>query len=122
MPADHRPTQVNAAVCMCVCVCDREFGALAVDLLQHCYTVDDDLTEQLLTYELSNWSDQTCLSLAVSASHRDFHQSQGVWEWVSVTQGFSRPVCFDVMRKWVAVNLSVTQTFASQPRRHYPAE
>ncbi|ELT97529.1 hypothetical protein CAPTEDRAFT_120255, partial [Capitella teleta] len=50
----------------------REFSSLAVDLLQHCYEVDDDLTEQLLTYELPNWSNQTCLSLAVSASHRDF--------------------------------------------------
>jgi len=30
------------------------------------------MTPMLLTYELSNWSDQTCLSLAVSASHRAF--------------------------------------------------
>jgi transient receptor potential cation channel subfamily M protein 3 len=50
----------------------REFCQLAVELLQHCYEVDDDLTQQLLTYELPNWSNQTCLSLAVSASHRDF--------------------------------------------------
>lgn len=55
----------------CSCPC-REFGSLAVELLEHCYKMDDDLTEQLLTYELSNWSNQTCLSLAVSASHRDF--------------------------------------------------
>ncbi len=30
------------------------------------------MTQQLLTYELLNWSDQTVLSLAVTASHRDF--------------------------------------------------
>ena len=45
---------------------------LAYDLLEHSYKTDDDLTQQLLTYELQNWSDQTCLSLAVSASHREF--------------------------------------------------
>jgi len=45
---------------------------LAVDLLEVCYKTDDDITQQLLTYKLQNWSDQTCLSLAVSACHRDF--------------------------------------------------
>ena len=49
-----------------------EFAMLAYDLLEHSYKTDDDLTQQLLTYELQNWSDQTCLSLAVSASHREF--------------------------------------------------
>ncbi len=50
----------------------REFAGLALDLLEHSYKTDDDLTQQLLTYELQNWSDQTCLSLAVSACHREF--------------------------------------------------
>ena len=50
----------------------REFAMLAVDLLEVCYKTDDDITQQLLTYKLQNWSDQTCLSLAVSACHRDF--------------------------------------------------
>ncbi len=45
---------------------------MALDLLEHSYKTDDDLTQQLLTYELQNWSDQTCLSLAVSACHREF--------------------------------------------------
>ncbi len=55
-----------------LCVSDSEFAMLAYDLLEHSYKTDDDLTQQLLTYELQNWSDQTCLSLAVSASHREF--------------------------------------------------
>ena len=54
------------------CFFCSEFAMLAYDLLEHSYKTDDDLTQQLLTYELQNWSDQTCLSLAVSASHREF--------------------------------------------------
>ena len=50
----------------------REFQKLALELLEHCYKVDDDYTQQLLTYELRNFSDQTCLSLAVAANHREF--------------------------------------------------
>ena len=34
------------------------FASLAMELLEHCYSTDDDLTQQLLTYELENWSDQ----------------------------------------------------------------
>jgi len=52
-------------------VCVRsEFADLAMDLLDHCYKINDYFTQILLTYHLSNWSDQTCLSLAVCASHR----------------------------------------------------
>jgi transient receptor potential cation channel subfamily M protein 3 len=34
--------------------------------------MDDDYTQQLLTYELKTFSEQTNLSLAVGASHRQF--------------------------------------------------
>ncbi|XP_060573986.1 transient receptor potential cation channel subfamily M member 3-like [Ruditapes philippinarum] len=50
----------------------EEFQTLALELLEHCYKTDDDYTQQLLTYELKNFSDQTCLSLAVNANHREF--------------------------------------------------
>ncbi|XP_064607878.1 transient receptor potential cation channel subfamily M member 3-like isoform X2 [Liolophura sinensis] len=50
----------------------KEFQILALELLEHCYKIDDDYTQQLLTYELKNFSDQTCLSLAVAAYHREF--------------------------------------------------
>jgi hypothetical protein len=53
------------------CHC-REFQKLSLEILEHCYKIDDDYTQQLLTYELKNFSDQTCLSLAVSANHRAF--------------------------------------------------
>ena len=45
---------------------------MALELLEQCHKTDDDTTQQLLTYELRQWSDQTCLSLAIAASHRDF--------------------------------------------------
>ncbi|XP_052793004.1 transient receptor potential cation channel subfamily M member 3-like isoform X2 [Mya arenaria] len=50
----------------------NEFQTLALELLEHCYKIDDDYTQQLLTYELKNFSEQTCLSLAVEANHREF--------------------------------------------------
>ncbi|XP_055889921.1 transient receptor potential cation channel subfamily M member 3-like isoform X5 [Biomphalaria glabrata] len=49
-----------------------EFLGLALELLGHCYKIDDDYTQQLLTYELKNFSEQTCLGLAVIANHRQF--------------------------------------------------
>jgi transient receptor potential cation channel subfamily M member 3 len=45
---------------------------LATGLLDKCYKEDDELTSQLLTYDLTNWSHWTCLSLAVSANLKDF--------------------------------------------------
>ncbi|RXM34130.1 Transient receptor potential cation channel subfamily M member 3 [Acipenser ruthenus] len=50
----------------------REFGQLAVELLDQSYKQDEQLAMKLLTYELKNWSNATCLQLAVSAKHRDF--------------------------------------------------
>lgn len=49
-----------------------EFLNLSLELLEHCYKIDDDYTQQLLTYELKNFSEQTCLGLAVIANHRPF--------------------------------------------------
>ncbi|XP_065168332.1 transient receptor potential cation channel trpm isoform X4 [Atheta coriaria] len=48
----------------------KEFESIALDLLDYCYRQDDDMAQQLLTCELTNWSGQTCLSLAVAANHR----------------------------------------------------
>lgn len=43
-----------------------------MELLEYCYQSDDDLTLQLLTYELDNWGKQTCLSLAYISHHEEF--------------------------------------------------
>ncbi|XP_070203392.1 transient receptor potential cation channel subfamily M member 3-like [Littorina saxatilis] len=49
-----------------------EFQVLALELLEHCYKLDDDYTQQLLTYEIKTFSEQTNLGLAVGANHRQF--------------------------------------------------
>ena len=41
----------------------------ALQLLDFCYHLDDDLTQHLLTASLDNWSRKTCLSLAVIAQN-----------------------------------------------------
>lgn len=48
-----------------------EFDHEALELLDYCYRQDDDLAQQLLTCELSNWSRQTCLRLAFACNHRE---------------------------------------------------
>ncbi|EHB04963.1 Transient receptor potential cation channel subfamily M member 1 [Heterocephalus glaber] len=45
---------------------------LAVELLDQSYKHDEQIAMKLLTYELKNWSNSTCLKLAVAAKHRDF--------------------------------------------------
>ncbi|KAJ8002420.1 hypothetical protein DPEC_G00158710 [Dallia pectoralis] len=50
----------------------REFGQLAYELLDQSYKHDEQVAMKLLTYELTNWSNSTCLKLAVAAKHRDF--------------------------------------------------
>uniref|UniRef100_A0A8C1T795 Transient receptor potential cation channel, subfamily M, member 1b n=1 Tax=Cyprinus carpio TaxID=7962 RepID=A0A8C1T795_CYPCA len=50
----------------------KEFGTLAYELLDQSYKHDEQLAMKLLTYELKNWSNSTCLKLAVAAKHRDF--------------------------------------------------
>ncbi|XP_060069343.1 transient receptor potential cation channel subfamily M member 1-like [Ylistrum balloti] len=50
----------------------KVFMKLSLELLEHCYKIDDACTQHLLTYELKNFSNQTCIGLAVSANHRKF--------------------------------------------------
>ncbi|KAJ3593695.1 hypothetical protein NHX12_006029 [Muraenolepis orangiensis] len=50
----------------------EEFGQLAYELLDQSYKHDEQVAMKLLTYELKNWSNSTCLKLAVAAKHRDF--------------------------------------------------
>lgn len=49
-----------------------EFGTLAVDLLEQSFRQDETMAMKLLTYELKNWSNSTCLKLAVSSHLRPF--------------------------------------------------
>ncbi|XP_078252387.1 transient receptor potential cation channel subfamily M member 6 [Rhinoraja longicauda] len=50
----------------------KEFGQLAVDVLDHAFKQNERMAMKLLTYELKNWSNSTCLKLAVSSGLRPF--------------------------------------------------
>lgn len=49
-----------------------EFKQRALGFLDQCFRTNEDLTQQLLTYNLKDWGGQTCLSLAVSIEHEEF--------------------------------------------------
>lgn len=48
----------------------KEFELKGLRLLDFCYRQDGEKTQKLLTCELTSWSNQSCLSLAVAANHR----------------------------------------------------
>ncbi|XP_032873449.1 transient receptor potential cation channel subfamily M member 6 [Amblyraja radiata] len=50
----------------------KEFGQLAVDVLDQAFKQNERMAMKLLTYELKNWSNSTCLKLAVSSGLRPF--------------------------------------------------
>lgn len=52
--------------------CSREFGQLALDVLEKAFKQNEQMAMKLLTYELKNWSNSTCLKLAVSVGMRPF--------------------------------------------------
>uniref|UniRef100_A0A8C8SZL6 non-specific serine/threonine protein kinase n=1 Tax=Pelusios castaneus TaxID=367368 RepID=A0A8C8SZL6_9SAUR len=49
-----------------------EFGQLALDVLDNAFKQNEQMAMKLLTYELKNWSNSTCLKLAVSVGLRPF--------------------------------------------------
>ncbi|CAJ0944633.1 unnamed protein product, partial [Mesorhabditis belari] len=50
----------------------EEFRMMSLELLDHVYTQDDAVALQLLTYELKQWGNETCLSLAVIVNNKHF--------------------------------------------------
>ncbi|VUZ41663.1 unnamed protein product, partial [Hymenolepis diminuta] len=51
---------------------EDDFEKLAVELQEHCYRHDSDQTRRILTYELRNFSSNTCLSLAQMCESKSF--------------------------------------------------
>uniref|UniRef100_A0A452HZS7 non-specific serine/threonine protein kinase n=1 Tax=Gopherus agassizii TaxID=38772 RepID=A0A452HZS7_9SAUR len=49
-----------------------EFGQLALDVLDNAFKQNEQMAMKLLTSELKNWSNSTCLKLAVSVGLRPF--------------------------------------------------
>uniref|UniRef100_A0A8D0Q3K5 non-specific serine/threonine protein kinase n=1 Tax=Sus scrofa TaxID=9823 RepID=A0A8D0Q3K5_PIG len=50
----------------------KQFGQLALDVLEKAFKQNERMAMKLLTYELKNWSNATCLKLAVSGGLRPF--------------------------------------------------
>nr|KAF6434722.1 transient receptor potential cation channel subfamily M member 6 [Molossus molossus] len=50
----------------------KQFGQLALDVLEKAFKQNERMAMKLLTYELRNWSNSTCLKLAVSGGLRPF--------------------------------------------------
>ncbi|KAF4025434.1 hypothetical protein G4228_017472 [Cervus hanglu yarkandensis] len=50
----------------------KQFGQLALDVLEKAFKQNERMAMKLLTYELKNWSNSTCLKLAVSGGLRPF--------------------------------------------------
>ncbi|XP_073908166.1 transient receptor potential cation channel subfamily M member 6 isoform X7 [Castor canadensis] len=50
----------------------KQFGQLALDVLEKAFKQNEPMAMKLLTYELKNWSNSTCLKLAVSGGLRPF--------------------------------------------------
>ncbi|ERE79397.1 transient receptor potential cation channel subfamily M member 6 [Cricetulus griseus] len=50
----------------------EQFGQLALDVLEKAFKQNEPMAMKLLTYELKNWSNSTCLKLAVSGGLRPF--------------------------------------------------
>ncbi|KAM9207060.1 transient receptor potential cation channel subfamily M member 6 [Dugong dugon] len=50
----------------------KQFGQLARDMLEKAFKQNEQMAMKMLTYELKNWSNATCLKLAVSGGLRPF--------------------------------------------------
>ncbi|XP_030881708.1 transient receptor potential cation channel subfamily M member 6 [Leptonychotes weddellii] len=50
----------------------EQFGQLALDVLEKAFKQNERMAMKLLTYELKNWSNSTCLKLAASGRLRPF--------------------------------------------------
>uniref|UniRef100_A0A8C8SPU3 Transient receptor potential cation channel subfamily M member 8 n=1 Tax=Pelusios castaneus TaxID=367368 RepID=A0A8C8SPU3_9SAUR len=56
----------------------NEYETRAVELFSDCYSSDEDLAEQLLTYSCEAWGGSNCLELAVEAKDQQFIAQPGV--------------------------------------------
>ncbi|XP_019378904.1 PREDICTED: transient receptor potential cation channel subfamily M member 8 [Gavialis gangeticus] len=61
----------------------NEYETRAVELFTECYSSDEDLAEQLLTYSCDAWGGSSCLELAVEAKDQQFIAQPGVQNFLS---------------------------------------
>uniref|UniRef100_A0A8C5JKQ0 TRPM-like domain-containing protein n=1 Tax=Junco hyemalis TaxID=40217 RepID=A0A8C5JKQ0_JUNHY len=61
----------------------NEYETRAVELFTECYSNDEELAEQLLTYSCEAWGGSNCLELAVEARDQQFIAQPGVQNFLS---------------------------------------
>ncbi|XP_057278293.1 transient receptor potential cation channel subfamily M member 8 isoform X3 [Pezoporus wallicus] len=61
----------------------NEYETRAVELFTECYSNDEDLAEQLMTYSCEAWGGSNCLKLAVEARDQQFIAQPGVQNFLS---------------------------------------
>ncbi|XP_046799508.1 transient receptor potential cation channel subfamily M member 8 isoform X4 [Gallus gallus] len=61
----------------------NEYETRAVELFTECYSNDENLAEQLLTYSCEAWGGSNCLELAVEAKDQQFIAQPGVQNFLS---------------------------------------
>ncbi|XP_050772437.1 transient receptor potential cation channel subfamily M member 8 isoform X2 [Gopherus flavomarginatus] len=61
----------------------NEYETRAVELFSECYSSDEELAEQLLTYSCEAWGGSNCLELAVEAKDQQFIAQPGVQNFLS---------------------------------------
>uniref|UniRef100_A0A672VDS6 Transient receptor potential cation channel subfamily M member 8 n=1 Tax=Strigops habroptila TaxID=2489341 RepID=A0A672VDS6_STRHB len=61
----------------------NEYETRAVELFTECYSNDEDLAEQLMTYSCEAWGGSNCLELAVEARDQQFIAQPGVQNFLS---------------------------------------
>uniref|UniRef100_A0A663M7K8 Transient receptor potential cation channel subfamily M member 8 n=1 Tax=Athene cunicularia TaxID=194338 RepID=A0A663M7K8_ATHCN len=67
----------------------NEYETRAVELFTECYSNDEDLAEQLLTYSCEAWGGSNCLELAVEAKDQQFIAQPGVQWYMNGSKYFS---------------------------------
>lgn len=86
---------------------------MAYELLDQSYKRDEQVAMKLLTYELKNWSNSTCLKLAVAAKHRDFIAH-------TCSQMLLTDMWMGCLRMGKSNSLKVTNDTMNQATQNYP--
>ncbi|CAI4229446.1 unnamed protein product [Auanema sp. JU1783] len=72
LASDASTNYLELEICEELSKNSEEFRNLSIEVLQYCSSQNVDSTLQLLTYELANWGNETCLSLAALDQSRKF--------------------------------------------------
>ncbi|XP_053336833.1 transient receptor potential cation channel subfamily M member 6 isoform X1 [Clarias gariepinus] len=70
MASEAKESSMHASIADELRKYSLEFGQLAVDLLDKAFKENERMAMKLLTWEMTDWSNFTCLQMAVASGHR----------------------------------------------------